>query len=138
MSYVTWPPSIATGIEEIDNDHKGLFDLVDQFHEAYARGGDRAEMECVFKVLMEYTARHFRREMEFFVRIEYPDSEAHQRSHEELKREVEALYARFLTGELRGEETDLGLELLAFLNNWLHFHIMEEDMAYKAFLEEKG
>lgn len=51
MSYVTWQEKFRIGVDEIDRDHKLLFDLVDQFHESYARGLGQAEMDRVFGAL---------------------------------------------------------------------------------------
>ena len=137
MTFVTWKDSLLTGIEDIDNDHMMLFDLVEQFHEAYMTGQGPEAIEPVFKQLMAYTDYHFQREEDLFFSEGFPQSEEHRDSHETLKSEVQALYQRFLKGELQGEETDLGLELLAFMKNWLHFHIMEEDMAFRDFLATK-
>ena len=134
MTFVTWKDSLITGIEAIDDDHKTLFDLVEQFHEAYVTGEGEKAMGPIFEHLMAYTDFHFRREEDLFEAEGFPGCESHRQSHETLKADVQALYQRFLKGELQGEETDLGLELLAFMKNWLHFHIMEEDMAYRDFL----
>lgn len=135
MTFVMWQEKLATGIEEIDNDHKMLFDLIEQFHEAYMSGQGNAAMEPVFKSLMAYTDYHFRREEDLLEKVEYPRRAEHHQSHEDLKVEAEALHQRFLKGELQGEESDLGLELLAFMKNWLDFHIMEEDMDYRDFIQ---
>ena len=137
MTFVTWKDSLNTGIEAIDNDHMTLFDLVEQFHEAYMTGAGPEALGPVFERLLAYTDYHFQREEDIFEAAGFPECESHRASHEELKTEVQALYARFLKGELQGEETDLGLELLAFMKNWLHFHIMEEDMAFRDFLATK-
>lgn len=137
MTFVTWKDSLLTGIEAIDHDHMTLFDLVEQFHEAYMTGEGPKAMGPVFEHLMAYTDYHFRREEDLFDAKGFPGRESHQDSHETLKAEVQALYERFLKGELQGEETDLALELLAFMKNWLHFHIMEEDMAFRDFLAAK-
>ena len=137
MTFVTWKDSLLTGIEAIDNDHMMLFDLVEQFHEAYMTGRGPEAMEPVFEQLMAYTDYHFQREEDLFFGEGFPESENHRDSHEALKSEVQALYQRFLKGELQGEETDLGLELLAFMKNWLHFHIMEEDMMFRDFIAAK-
>lgn len=138
MTYVSWDDKLATGIEDIDTDHKTLFDLVDQFHDAYAAGHGSEELEAVFATLMDYTDHHFRREEEFMKSAGFPGLEEHRKTHEELKAEVLALHQRYLKGELQGQEKDLCLEILAFLSNWLHFHIAEEDMEYRDFFQQSG
>jgi hemerythrin len=134
VSYVAWKDDLATGFEDIDNDHKVLFDLVDQFHEVYAGSGNDAQLKMVFDALMDYTDYHFRREEAFMEEKGYPHRAAHQKLHKALKEEINKLHERFRKGELKDGETDLGLEILAFLNNWLRFHITEEDMMYRDFI----
>jgi len=137
MSFATWNEDLATGIEAIDNDHRMLFDLIDQFHEAYMKPDNKKAMEPVFSVLMDYTNNHFRREEELLEEVGYPELEEHKEGHKDLKNEVIALHQRFLNDELQGDEKDLGLELLAFLKNWLDFHIRESDMHYRDFIVSK-
>ncbi|MCW8860818.1 MAG: bacteriohemerythrin, partial [Rhodospirillales bacterium] len=126
MSYVTWRDSLLTGIPDIDRDHQTLFDLANQLHDSYAKGVDPSETKEVFAALLDYTDYHFRREEDLLDREGFPDTEAHKQAHEDLKNQVIDLYERYRKGE-----EGVILDLLAFLSNWLRFHIMEEDMAYK-------
>lgn len=134
MTYVTWTEKLATGVEALDTDHKALFDMVDQFHEAYMGGKGAAALEQMFAALMDYTDYHFRREEGLMEQAGYPGLDAHRRLHQSLKAQVHDLHDRYLRGELQGEETDLCLEMMAFLNNWLHFHIAEEDVKIREHL----
>ncbi|NQV21936.1 MAG: hypothetical protein HQ511_11025, partial [Rhodospirillales bacterium] len=55
----------------------------------------------------------------------------HRARHEALKEGLAELRARY------DEDDPMALSDLApFLNNWLQIHILEQDMAYKAFFEE--
>ena len=137
MTFVTWNEKLLTGIREIDHDHKMLFDLIEQFHEAYMSTDSKAAMEPAFRMLMDYTENHFRREEELLEKVGYPGQAGHHQDHEDLKDEVLALYQRFQNDKLRGVENDLGLELLSFLKNWLEFHILEDDMKYVEFIRDK-
>ncbi len=135
MTFVMWQDKLATGIEEIDNDHKMLFDLIEQFHEAYISAKGSVALEAVFTTLMEYTGYHFKREEELLKNKGYPKLADHHQSHEDLKTALQVLYQRFLKDERLGQEKDLELELLAFMKNWLDFHIIEEDMEYRDFIQ---
>lgn len=129
MSYATWQEKFLIGVPELDDDHRMLFDLVNQVHDTYANGMAEADLERVFGILMEYVQNHFRREEEFMSSRGYAGLEDHRGHHALLRQELEDLHRRFVA-----KEPGLGLELLAFLKNWLHFHIMEEDMRYKVAL----
>jgi len=134
MSYLTWQNKFSVGIDEIDHDHKILFDLVGQFHDAYAMGKGEQALEMLFQILLDYTTNHFSREEEMMRHFGYPGLEDHMKSHEDLKNEVEGLHTRFMNGD-RGQ---ICLDILGFLNNWLTFHILETDMAYQKYFSQKG
>lgn len=134
MSYLTWQEKFSVGIEQIDRDHKILFDLVGQFHDAYAMGKGETALEQLLDMLVDYTTEHFNREEEMMRVYEYPDLERHTKSHRALANEVEGMQKRFQAGE-RGQ---LCLDMLGFLNNWLTLHILETDRAYQCYFESQG
>lgn len=134
MSFATWKDSYLIGIESVDNDHRIMFDLVSQFHDAYAEGKGQERMQRVFSVLLDYIESHFRREEMYMENQGYPNLEHHRIEHDDLRNKVKEMYQRFT----RGEDGALCVEMLAFLHNWLHFHILEEDMAYREFYRQRS
>lgn len=138
MSFISWNDKFAIGIEAIDNDHKSLFDISEQLHEAYASGRSAEALDQLFKVLFDYVENHFRREEGVMERCGYPDLEAHRASHAALTEQVTDLYQRFKRGDEKVGDTGICLEILGFLKNWLHFHILDEDMDIRDFINSKG
>ncbi len=138
MSLVMWQDKFATGIKEIDNDHKSLFDLIGQFYDAYASGKGAEKLDPVFDELMAYSEYHFKREEELLEKIGFPGLDEHKESHKFIKKKVIELYRRYKAGERTETGSELCLEIMAFLNNWLHFHIIEEDMKYRDFMISQG
>lgn len=134
MSFFTWQDKFSVGVETFDRDHKILVDLIDQLHEAFVTGNVRETVEQVLTVLVDYTETHFRREEELMAETGYPASAEHKLQHEELKQQVIDILNRFRSDP----DSSMGNEVLGFLHNWLTFHILETDMAYKAFFIEKG
>ncbi len=134
MSYLTWQNKFSVGIKGIDRDHKILFDLVGQFHDAYAMGKGSDALESLFEILLDYTDNHFRREETLMRDNGYPGLEGHIKSHQDLRNEVEGMHQRFINGD----QGQICLDLLGFLNNWLTFHILETDMAYRIYFEQRG
>ena len=137
MSFVVWDEKYDLGIENIDRDHKTLFDLFDQFHEAYAADKGIESLDAVFSVLLDYVETHFRREEKLMESIHYPNLASHHETHGALKEQVLDYYARFKRGDVKIGKTGVCLEILGFLKNWLHFHILEDDMAIRDFLNER-
>ncbi|MBY0431849.1 MAG: bacteriohemerythrin, partial [Rhodospirillales bacterium] len=88
----------------------------------------------VLSALVEYTHTHFRNEEAMMAENGYPFSAEHHAAHEDLRGQVEDIRKRFEAGDT----SRLGNEMLAFLHDWLYFHILEEDMSYRPFFEAKG
>jgi|GEM_PF-43570 len=97
------------------------------------RGDESDVLEEVLDELLTYALDHFSREEEYLARAGYPGLEDHRSRHEELTRRVLDIHARFTAGFRIG----VGAELAAVLTDWLRTHILEEDMAYSRFLEER-
>lgn len=133
MTYFTWNDGYSVGITSIDNDHKVLIDLIDQLHEASLTGHVRETCAAVLDSLVDYTERHFRREEDLLRQCSYPELPEHHRQHETLAAQVIDIRDRFVRGE-----QDIGITLLAFLHDWLYFHIMETDMAYRGHFAAAG
>lgn len=130
MSYAEWQERFSVGIAEVDQEHKILFDLIGQLHDAYAADKPLPDLQRVFDVLMEYIGTHFDHERAVFQASGYPGAAGHLAAHDRFAAEVRGMFARFQAGE--GEK--LYIELLALLNNWWHFHVLEDDAAYGRFL----
>ena len=133
MTFFTWKDQYSVGIKAIDNDHKMLIDLIDQLHEAFVSGNVPEVCRAVLDSLVEYTERHFAAEEILMTLCSYPRLADHQEQHKVLTAQVADIRDRFVRGEQQ-----IGNELLAFLHNWLHFHIMETDMDYRSSFAAAG
>lgn len=127
-----WKPEFSVGVDALDNDHKILFDLVDQFETASSMGKSSEHIAAVLDTLVDYTKGHFQREEDMMEKYGYPDLEEHRKGHRELADQVVAFCNRYESGD-----TSITNDLVAFLNNWLQIHILDEDMRYKSALEGK-
>jgi hemerythrin len=134
MSFFTWQDKFSVGIDVIDADHKILVDLIDQLHGAFVSGNVDDTVNSVLAALVDYTQYHFTREEVMLAAAGYPGLAAHKRAHAELRRQLDEIYDRFLSGNANGK---LGNEVLAFLHDWLYFHILEQDKEYQATLAIK-
>ena len=131
--FVEWSDALSVGIEEIDEQHKVLADLVNRMHQAiHERHGSDVVREILTE-LAEYTRIHFAVEESLMRILNYPDYENHKAVHEELLKHVVELREKVESGK-----TAIGFELMHFLKNWLTKHIMEEDMAYSSFFLNAG
>ena len=128
----TWTDDLSVGIEEIDEQHKVLVDLLNELHHGIMeKHGSEATIEVLGR-LVEYTRIHFALEESLMRMLHYPDYEEHKEHHEMLLDQVNELVEKVKSGH------HVTFELLHFLKNWLSRHIMEEDKIYAPFFLSRG
>jgi len=128
-----WSDEYSVGIDEIDEQHKTLFAMVDKLHEAIMNKAGSAACRVILKELVDYTRVHFALEQTLMRVGKYPEYELHCRLHHELVEDVEALQQKIDSGHAA-----ISFELLQFLRNWLTRHILSEDMKYGNFFRQGG
>lgn len=132
MTFALWSSDYETGHLDVDRQHRRLFELVNELHEAMAKGHGREALEPALKALATYTLEHFATEEALMRETGYPDLERHRDKHEALARQVDELLLRFSKGYLTIPST-----LSRFLADWLKHHIREEDVAFIAWMRER-
>ena len=131
--FVEWSDALSVGIEEIDEQHKVLVELVNRMHQAIHERHGSDVVKGILAELVDYTRIHFAVEESLMRILDYPGYEAHKIVHEELFKHVIQLQTKVESGK-----TSIGFELMHFLKNWLTKHIMEEDMEYSSFFLNAG
>ena len=121
---IEWNETLSVGIQEIDEQHKVLVNLLNELHDAIRQHHGREASVEILQRLADYTRIHFTVEESLMRILGYPDYEAHKQHHEELIGQMVDLQARLNQGEA------VSFELLHFLRNWLTRHIMEADQRY--------
>ncbi len=130
--FISWDDELSVGIQEIDEQHKVLVNLINRlFNEALVKHNVAVANEILTE-LIQYTIIHFSVEESLFRIFDYPGYEKHKAQHEELKKQVVTLKNRIEEGE------EITIELISFLRSWLKKHILHEDKKYSHFFTEKG
>ncbi len=133
MAYVEWDDLYSVRVEEIDRQHKKIFDYINQLHTAMKSGADMSEIEKILNSLVDYTATHFAEEEAKLARSKYPDLDAHKKLHVNLVNEVIGYAEKVKSGEL-----SVSVKLMKFLTEWLQNHILKVDKGYTQFLLDAG
>ena len=128
-----WNESFATRVTKFDDEHKVLFAMVDDLHDAMQQKRSRETIGTVLNRLIDYTASHFAGEEELMRRTAYPGFDAHKREHEKLVEQALGLKAKFVAGETLPAQG-----VIDFLQGWLVNHIMGVDMKYGPHLLKNG
>ncbi len=134
MPLITWSAQLSVGIESIDRDNiKKLINMINALNDAIADGSSKDIMQKIFDGLAVYTEKHFGYEERLFAQYGYEETVAHKAEHEALLNQVVELKKKMESGDFM-----IGIEVMAFLKEWLTNHIMRTDKAYSKFLVEKG
>ncbi len=123
MPYAEWNPTLETGVELLDDQHKRLFALINALHEAIHATGDEYETvaDALYE-LTEYVTEHFEDEEALMEANGYELLAAHHEMHRRLTQKTLGYMARYVNGD-----TVSLSELVEFLNSWLQSHIVEQD-----------
>ena len=128
-SIILWKEEYSVGIESLDNDHKKLISLLNQFTTAYDYAMSEVYERQALNDLLDYTKYHFAREEKLLESFDYPDFQAHQKQHQEMIKEVEVLVEKYNTEGHKALN-----EISNFLKNWLINHINGTDKHYSEHL----
>lgn len=126
--FINWSDELSVGIEEIDEQHKILVNLVNQMHDAIDKDHASETVPLILNELIEYTRIHFVVEESLMRILNYPGYSVHHDQHQGLIKNIIELQKKTTTGK-----TSTNFELMQFLKTWLTRHIMEEDMLYSGF-----
>lgn len=133
MAILAWQPEFSVDIKIIDEQHKKLVETVNLLHGALTTGESQSVLAEVFNNLAEYVTVHFATEEDLMTIHGFPGYAAHKKAHEECTSKVLAFKEGFEKGEL-----NISIDLIMFLVEWLHTHLLEMDRDYCAFFHEKG
>jgi len=127
-----WKPQFSVQIPEIDTQHKRLFVLASELHNALQQGKGKTVLEQSLARLVDYTKTHFATEEQLMRRYNFPETALHKMQHDQLTAQVLDLQKKFREGQ-----ATLGIELMMFLKNWLEQHIAGSDQKYGVFIRGK-
>ena len=128
-----WTPEYSLGIEEIDNDHKRLFGIINVLNYAWKPGEElRSDFWNLLFVLNDIFGFHFDMEERLMEKYDYPDLKEHKVEHEKI---------RLHFYELKKEHSDnkllLANKFKEFIQEWFEGHIVSHDKNFSYFLKDK-
>jgi len=119
-----WENCYATGIDQIDEDHKQLIKLINDLYEAMQDGSGGALLLPIFSALKHYTETHFANEERYMIACDAPEQENHLLEHKLMVKKLADLERRHRQGEAA-----ISLQTLSYLRDWLKNHICVVDLA---------
>ncbi|MCL2243084.1 MAG: bacteriohemerythrin [Treponema sp.] len=124
---VSWSNKLSCGIKIIDEQHKGLVDLVnDMFN--HATGNSVQEHDYFNRVIHEalkYVKNHFSTEEKIIIATKYPEYAEHKKEHDAFVLAV----ANNMREYQSGNRLTLS-QFTRFLRDWILSHIAYQDKRY--------
>ncbi|MBL4750813.1 MAG: hemerythrin domain-containing protein [Amylibacter sp.] len=120
-----WKEEFATGIAEIDRQHKTLFEASEDFREVLERGCSSGTYDGFLEFLVMYVETHFGYEEECMHAAQCPIACTNKKEH--------ALFIKLVDKEVqffqqRGLDIQRAFRLLDTLDSWLASHIVRIDV----------
>jgi hemerythrin len=128
-----WSASYSVKVEEMDDQHKKLFEIIRELYAAMRAGHGKDVMGEVLRRLIDYTVLHFKAEEKLMEKNGYPALAAHRAEHKALTDKVVTYKRNFDSGTAA-----MSLELMTFLQDWLQSHIKNVDQKYGDFMNAAG
>ena len=125
-----WNADYALGIEEIDEQHRRLFEIGNELYELLNNTEDGDiydEIMAIVESLRDYTIFHFSVEEAYFKKFGYDGAEAHIIEHN-------AFIAKLDTIDFHAVDEDQrkhAMSILKMIIDWIFKHIHGSDFLYK-------
>lgn len=133
MAYIEWDEAYSVSVKKMDDQHKKLFTLIDEFYNAIAQKRTKEATENLLHGLLDYTRYHFGDEEKLMLQNNYAGYKEQKAQHDYFISTVRDYQKRIHEGKML-----LSVEITSFLKDWLVKHIQAKDRQYGPFLNTKG
>ena len=132
---IEWKANLATGNEEIDNQHKELFSRFNRLLEACSRGKGKGEVGNLLSFLGDYVKSHFATEERLQVQHDYPGYRDHKRMHDDFIGSLKKIQDEF---NAEGAGIAVVIQTNKMIVDWLVKHISGTDKELASFLRTQS
>ena len=125
MALLAWSSTYSVGVEEMDRQHRVLFNMLNDLHSAMLQGKGQDLTGHLLRMLVDYSRKHFAAEEALMAAAGYVNLATHRMKHKELIKQVDGYVKRYEKGEIA-----VDLSRMSFLRDWLTDHIQQTDGDY--------
>jgi len=133
MAFFEWDGSLQVNIQEIDQQHQKLIDMINDLHQAMKNRRSPDILENLITQLAHYAGEYFTTEENYFHQFGYPEAASHKMIHRKFTARIEQFAHDVTHGKMF-----LTSEIMEFLKNWLKEHIQKTDQHYAQYFQKKG
>lgn len=121
---VKWTPNLSVGVENIDHQHKLLFEKANNLFQAGKQRKGKEVIAEMLDFLEDYTKQHFRDEEAYMAKINYPGLEQQKAAHKNFVAELAKLKEEY---QKSGGNIVVIIRANQLIVNWLTKHISTMD-----------
>lgn len=133
MAYFNWTSEFSVENISIDEQHKQLFQITNDLHDAMKAGKSKEILSELISRLVDYTKTHFSNEEKLMEKYKYPELDRHKTEHAKLVKKVLDYQKNFnVTSAITS------IDIMNFLKDWLTSHILGTDKKYISYLKGKS
>lgn len=122
-----WSKSFVTGLENIDDQHHHLVNLINQFGSALSENKvNLVDIADMFKELARYSDYHFKAEEHLMAQfgVDQRHIDHHVKAHASFLEDAGIIFA-----DISRDNSEVPRRLLDYLTHWLAYHILGEDQS---------
>lgn len=131
--YFYWDNKYSVQFTEIDEQHKKLFDILNDLYNAFVCKTHKDEIQKIIEKLIDYTKFHFSYEEKYFDKFNYTFKTEHIKEHQTF---IET--ANQFKAEAEKNPGALTYKTMTFLKDWIYNHILVNDKKYIDCFKENG
>jgi len=121
-AWVKWDQSLDVGIDAIDEQHRYLFDLINDMYEVVSCKEGAREVARLINATDAYAKIHFRAEEQMMRHYGYEGIHHQMQQHHAFEAKIREFYEELHTNPLVAQ-----FDVLSYLRDWLIHHIRVED-----------
>jgi hemerythrin-like metal-binding protein len=129
LSRIEWLPLYSVNNEEIDAQHRKLFDITNHLMDLFER--DAGDLLPVLKGLIAYVIEHFHTERTVMIKANFPGFLMHNQEHQIFTEKMKEFLDDYQAGN-----KDLAFDMISYLKNWINDHTTKVDMEYAKYLQK--
>ena len=133
MGYIHWNDRFSVGVETIDQQHRGLLDIINKIIKSVDVGDEWQSTSVIIDSLVNYAYNHFAVEERYMMDADYPELISHIALHVDFIRKVFSM-----SREVHQNGAVSQQEILSFLGDWYNSHVLKIDREYMPYLAAKG
>lgn len=130
MSKIEWNQNFSIAIEELDEEHQILINIVNQLCDAMRSKQSKSALPEILKKLREYIEFHHDHEETYMKNSKYPHFDKHHQDHLEFDATIQSL------SKLHGIDLLHAKTLLNTLYDWIINHICQTDKEFCEFYHQ--